>query len=97
MASSRIAIDVYTGAFIGDTHFLNFFLLSCSSTDATATIGLTAVMGTMLVSLFNAISIFGSIALLMLRDLSAVQNISLLSSLDSMPSVFPHLTLLAIS
>lgn len=45
-------------------------------------------MGTMLVSLFNATSIFGGIALGMLCDRFAVNNILLLSSVGSALSVF---------
>lgn len=55
---------------------------------STATIGLPVTMGTMLVSLFNATSIFGGIALGMLCDRFAVTNILLLSSIGSALSVF---------
>lgn len=55
---------------------------------STTTIGLPGTMGTMLVSLFNTTSIFGGIALGMLCDRFAVQNILLLSSVGSALSVF---------
>lgn len=55
---------------------------------STRTIGLSETIGTMLVSLFNATSIFGGIALGMLCDRFAVANILLLSSVGSALSVF---------
>ncbi|KAJ5305372.1 ribose 5-phosphate isomerase [Penicillium atrosanguineum] len=55
---------------------------------STATIGLQVTTGTMLVSLFNATSVFGGIALGMLCDRFAVTNILLLSSIGSALSVF---------
>ncbi|KAJ5599292.1 hypothetical protein N7450_000359 [Penicillium hetheringtonii] len=55
---------------------------------STTTIGLPATMGTMLVSLFNATSVFGGITIGMLCDRFAVTNILLLSSLGSALSVF---------
>lgn len=57
-------------------------------TYSTSTIGLPPTMGTMLVSLFNATSVFGGITLGMLCDRFAVTNILLLSSLGSALSVF---------
>lgn len=55
---------------------------------STTTIGLPKTMGTMLVSLFNATSIFGGIALGMLCDRFAINNILLLSSVGSAVSIF---------
>lgn len=55
---------------------------------SSSTIGLPETMGTMLVSLFNATSIFGGIALGMLCDRFAVTNVLLLSSVGSALSVF---------
>lgn len=55
---------------------------------STTTIGLPETMDTMLVSLFNATSTFGGIALGMLCDRFAVNNILLLSSVGSALSVF---------
>lgn len=55
---------------------------------STSTVGLPATMGTMLVSLFNATSVFGGITLGVLCDRFAVTNILLLSSLGSALSVF---------
>ncbi|KAJ5112543.1 hypothetical protein N7532_000588 [Penicillium argentinense] len=57
-------------------------------TYSTSIVDLPATMGTMLVSLFNATSIFGGIALGMLCDRFAVTNILLLSSVGSAVSVF---------
>lgn len=55
---------------------------------STTTIGLPETMGTMLVSLFNATSIFGGIALGTLCDRFAVNNVLLISSVGSALSVF---------
>lgn len=55
---------------------------------STSTVGLPETMGTMLISLFNATSIFGGIALGILCDRFAVSNILLLSSVGSALSVF---------
>ncbi|KAJ5464154.1 hypothetical protein N7475_007289 [Penicillium sp. IBT 31633x] len=54
---------------------------------STTTIGLSQNTGTMLVSLFNATSIFGGIALGVLCDRFSVTNIMLLSSVGSALSV----------
>ncbi|OJJ45350.1 hypothetical protein ASPZODRAFT_133997 [Penicilliopsis zonata CBS 506.65] len=54
---------------------------------STTTAGLPETMGTMLVSLFNATSVFGGIALGILCDRFAVTNILLISSLGSALSV----------
>ncbi|CAI7615773.1 unnamed protein product [Penicillium glandicola] len=55
---------------------------------STSTIGLSQNTGTMLVSLFNATSVFGGIALGALCDRFSVTNIMLLSSVGSALSVF---------
>lgn len=55
---------------------------------STSTIGLSPTMGTLLVSLFNATSVFGGITIGMLCDRFAVTNILLISSLGSALSVF---------
>lgn len=56
-------------------------------TYSTETIGLSQTTGTMLVSLFNATSVFGGIALGALCDRFSVTNIMLLSSVGSSVSV----------
>ncbi|CAG8373853.1 unnamed protein product [Penicillium salamii] len=55
---------------------------------STETIGLSQTTGTMLVSLFNATSVFGGIAFGALCDRFSVTNIMLLSSIGSALSVF---------
>ncbi|CAG7968702.1 unnamed protein product [Penicillium olsonii] len=55
---------------------------------STETIGLSQTTGTMLVSLFNATSVFGGIAFGALCDRFSVTNIMLLSSVGSAFSVF---------
>lgn len=55
---------------------------------STSTVGLSETMGTMLISLFNATSIFGGIMIGILCDRFAVSNILLLSSVGSAFSVF---------
>ncbi|KAJ5666838.1 hypothetical protein N7462_011247 [Penicillium macrosclerotiorum] len=55
---------------------------------STTTVGLPETMGTMLVSLFNATSIFGGIVLGMLCDRFNVSNVLFLSSMGSALSVF---------
>ncbi|KAJ5907634.1 MFS monocarboxylate transporter [Penicillium taxi] len=55
---------------------------------STATVGLSATMGTMLVSLFNATSVFGGIALGTLCDRFAITDVLLFSSVGSAVSVF---------
>lgn len=55
---------------------------------STSTVGLPETMGTMLISLFNATSIFGGIVIGTLCDRFAVSNILLLSSVGSALSVF---------
>ncbi|KAJ5924034.1 hypothetical protein N7466_008221 [Penicillium verhagenii] len=54
---------------------------------STGTVGLPESMGTLLVSLFNATSIFGGIALGMLCDQCNVTNVVLISSVGSALSV----------
>jgi MFS family permease len=55
---------------------------------STGTVGLSQTTGTVLVSLFNATSVFGGIALGALCDRFSVTNIMLLSSVGSALSVF---------
>lgn len=55
---------------------------------STSAVGLSQTTGTMLVSLFNATSVFGGIAFGALCDRFAVTNIMLLSSVGSALSVF---------
>lgn len=66
-------------------YFLPTTYLPSYSTD---TVGLSQTTGTMLVSLFNATSVVGGIALGVLCDRFSVTNIMLLSSVGSALSVF---------